>query len=170
MKTGKQAPKASSDRFGGLKTGALTEEEKASVINLALSVLALRHRRGRALNNPRNTQEYLRIKLADRKHEVFGTLFLDSQHRVLQYAELFQGTIDGAAVYPRVVVQEALGLNAAAVVLFHNHPSGVAEPSTADRNITKRLQDALALIDVRVLDHLVVSAGEATSFAERGLL
>ncbi|GAB5415720.1 MAG: DNA repair protein RadC [Congregibacter sp.] len=158
------------DRFCDLKPGALTEEEKASVINLALSVLALKHRRGRALNTPRHTQEYLRLKLADRKHEVFGTLFLDSQHRVIQYAELFQGTIDGAAVYPRVVVQEALALNAAAVVFFHNHPSGVAEPSTADKTITRRLQDALALIDVRVLDHLVVSAGEATSFAERGLL
>jgi len=159
-----------SDRFGALKPGALSDAEKASIVQLALSVLAQRHRRGRALTSPRQTHDYLRLKLGDRKHEVFGSLFLDSQHRVLQYAELFQGTVDGAAVYPRVVVQHALELNAAAVVFFHNHPSGVAEPSAADRTITRRLQDALALIDVRVLDHLVVSAGEATSFAERGLL
>lgn len=170
MKTDRQASTVSSDRFGDLKPGALSNVEKASIIKLALSVLAQRHRRGRALTNPRHTQDYLRLKLGDRKHEVFGTLFLDSQHRMLQCAELFQGTIDGAAVYPRVVVQRALELNAAAVMFFHNHPSGVAEPSAADRTITRRLQDALALIDVRVLDHLVVSAGEATSFAERGLL
>jgi len=170
MSTNSQAPAVSPDRFGDLKPGALSEVERASIINLALSVLALRHRRGRALTSPRHTHDYLRLKLGDRKQEVFGTLFLDSQHRMLQYAELFQGTVDGAAVYPRVVVQQALELNAAAVVFFHNHPSGVAEPSSADKHITRRLQEALALVDVRVLDHVVVSAGDATSFAERGLL
>ena len=170
MTTDSQASSVSPDRFGDLKPGALSDAEKASIINLALSVLALRHRRGRALTSPRHTHEYLRLKLGDRKEEVFGTLFLDSQHRMLQYAELFQGTVDGAAVYPRVVVQRSLEINAAAVVFFHNHPSGVAEPSAADRAITRRLQDALSLIDVRVLDHVVVSAGDAMSFAERGLL
>ena len=106
----------------------------------------------------------------DRKAEVFGCLFLDNQHRVIDVGELFQGTIDGASVHPRVVVQQALALNAAAIVFFHNHPSGVAEPSHADEAITKRLKDALALVDIRVLDHFVVTAGECVSFAERGLL
>jgi len=170
MSTTSQAPAVSPDRFGDLKPGALSEVERASIIKLALSVLALRHRRGQALTSPSRTRDYLRLKLADRQREVFGTMFLDSQHRMIECTELFQGTVDGAAVYPRVVVQRALELNAAAVVFFHNHPSGVAEPSAADRHITRRLQDALALVDVRVLDHLVVSAGDATSFAERGLL
>ena len=97
-------------------------------------------------------------------------MFLDNRHRVLQVEEMFQGTIDGASVHPRVVVQRALEVNAAAVVLFHNHPSGVAEPSHADQAITRRLSDALALVDVRVLDHFVVAAGESVSFAESGLL
>ena len=106
----------------------------------------------------------------DRKHEVFGALFLDNRHRVIRVAEMFQGTIDGASVHPRVVAQRALELNAAAIVFFHNHPSGVAEPSNADEAITRRLREALALLDVRVLDHFVVAAGESVSFAESGLL
>jgi DNA repair protein RadC len=163
-------PDPVSDRFRGLNPGALSADEKQSVVRLALSVLSQRHRRGRLLTSPARTREYLRLKLGGRNREVFGAVYLDAQHRILEYAELFEGTIDGAAVYPRVVVQRALEVNAAAVVLFHNHPSGVAEPSAADRAITKRLQDSLALIDVRVLDHLVVSAGEVVSFAERGLV
>jgi DNA repair protein RadC len=159
-----------SDRFHGLKPSALAANEKASVVRLALSVLAQRHRPGRLLSSPHRTRDYLRLKLGGRQREVFGTVYLDAQHRILQYAELFEGTIDGAAVYPRVVVQRALEVNAAAVVLFHNHPSGVAEPSAADRAITQRLKDSLALIDVRVLDHLVVCAGDVVSFAERGLV
>ena len=95
---------------------------------------------------------------------------LDNRHRVIRVAEMFQGTIDGASVHPRVVVQRALELNAAAIVFFHNHPSGVAEPSHADEAITRRLRDALALVDVRVLDHFVVAAGESVTFAERGLI
>ena len=158
------------NRFDALKPGALNREEKDAVIKLALSVLADRHRMGRALGSPDETRAYLRLKLADRKHEAFGALFLDTRHRVIQVAEMFQGTIDGATVHPRVVVQRALELNAAAVVLFHNHPSGVAEPSMADEAITRRLRDTLALVDVRVLDHFVVAAGESVSFAERGLL
>jgi len=161
---------AVSDRFRGLNPGALSADEKQSVIRLALSVLSQRHRPGRRLTSPDRTREYLRLKLGGRQREVFGALYLDAQHRILQYAELFEGTIDGAAVYPRVVVQRALEANAAAVVLFHNHPSGVAEPSAADRAITDRLRDSLALIDVRVLDHLVVCAGDVVSFAERGLV
>ena len=158
------------NRFGALKPRALNREEKESVIKLALSVLAERHRAGCALGSPEQTRSFLRLKLVDRKHEVFGVLFLDNRHRVIQLAEMFQGTIDGASVHPRVVVQRALEVNAAAVVFFHNHPSGVAEPSHADEAITRRLRDALALVDVRVLDHFFVAAGESVSFAERGLL
>ena len=161
---------ASPNRFDALKAGALNRAEKEAVIELALSVLTERHRSGLALCSPHETRAYLRLKLVDRKHEVFGALFLDNRHRVIQVAEMFQGTIDGATVHPRVVVQRALELNAAAVVFFHNHPSGVAEPSHADEAITRRLRDALALIDVRVLDHFVVAAGESVSFAESGLL
>jgi DNA repair protein RadC len=123
-----------------------------------------------ALGSPEDTRAYLRLTLGDRRNEVFGCLFLDNRHRVRAVEELFQGTIDGAAVYPRVVVQRALEMNAAAVVFFHCHPSGVAEPSSADEALTRRLQDALMLVDVRVLDHVVVGAQESVSLAERGLL
>ena len=132
-------------------------------------MLQERHKPGVLLPNPNETRDYLRLRLVDCKAEVFGCLFLDGQHRVIETAELFQGTVDGASVYPRVVVQQALALNAAAIMFFHNHPSGVAEPSHADEAITKRLKDALALVDIRVLDHFVVTAGESVSFAERGL-
>ena len=158
------------NRFAALKPGGLNRMEKDTVVTLALSVLADRHRSGCALVSPEQTRAFLRLKLGDRKYEVFGALFLDNRHRVIEVAEMFQGTIDGASVYPRVVVQRALEVNAAAIVFFHNHPSGVAEPSHADEAITRRLRDALALVDVRVLDHFVVASAESVSFAERGLL
>ncbi len=122
------------------------------------------------LANPAQTRRFLTARLRHLRHEVFACLFLDNQHRLIAFRELFRGTLDGASVYPREVVAECLGHNAAAVILAHNHPSGVTEPSLADRQITRRLTDALALIDVRVLDHLVIGEGEAVSFAERGLL
>lgn len=124
--------------------------------------------RGDALSSPQAAVEYLRAQLRDREHEVFGVLFLDSQHRVLAYEELARGTVDGAAVYPREIVKAALRRNAVAVILAHNHPSGVAEPSAADRSLTERLRQALGTIDVRVLDHLVIGDGAPVSFAERG--
>jgi DNA repair protein RadC len=158
------------DRLSGLKPADLNDVEKQSVITLAMKVLSIRHRAGRVLSKPDETRDFLRLRLADYRNEVFGCLFLDNRHRIIVVRELFQGTIDGASVYPRVVVQQAMEVNAAAVVFFHNHPSGVAEPSHADEAITRRLKDALALVDVRVLDHFVVSAGESVSFAERGLL
>ena len=158
------------DRLSDLKPSNLNDVEKQSVITLALKVLAIKHRAGRSLSKPEETRNYLRLRLADYRNEVFGCLFLDNRHRIIAVRELFQGTIDGASIYPRVVVQQAMEVNAAAMVFFHNHPSGVAEPSHADEAITRRLKDALALIDVRVLDHFVVSAGESVSFAERGLL
>ena len=123
-----------------------------------------------AISNPGQTRDYLNARLAGYPHEVFACLFLDNRHRVIEYEELFRGTIDGASVHPREVVRRAIAHNAAALILTHNHPSGVAEPSEADRQITRRLQEALALIDVRVLDHIVVAAGETVSLAERGLM
>ena len=104
------------------------------------------------------------------EHEVFAVLFLDTQHRLIEYSELFRGTIDSASVYPREVLKEALRLNAAAVIVSHNHPSGNPEPSAADKSLTKRLREALAMVDVRVLDHIIVGGTETTSFAEQGLL
>lgn len=158
------------DRLFDLKPADLNDVEKQSVITLAMKVLSIKHRAGRVLSKPDETRDFLRLRLADYRNEVFGCLFVDNRHRIIAVRELFQGTIDGASVYPRVVVQQAMEVNAAAVVFFHNHPSGVAEPSHADEAITRRLKDALALVDVRVLDHFVVSAGESVSFAERGLL
>lgn len=126
--------------------------------------------RGDALANPAQTRRLVTARLRHLRHEVFACLFLDSQHRLIAFREMFRGTIDGASVYPREVVAECLAHNAAAVIFAHNHPSGVAEPSLADRQITRRLVDALALVDVRVLDHVVVGDGDPVSFAERGLL
>ena len=126
--------------------------------------------RGEPLTSPTVTRDYLRARLRDRQQEAFCCLYLDTRHRVLRFEEIFQGTIDGAAVYPREVVKKALATNAAAVILVHNHPSGVAEPSRADEALTTRLQQALALVDIRVLDHLVVGESDIVSFAERGLL
>ena len=162
--------KNTQDRFEGLKLSELNDAEKHSVMKLAMKSLAIKHRTGSALCSPEATRNYLRLRMADYRHEVFGCLLLDNRHRVIALHEMFQGTIDGASVYPRVVVQRAMEANAAAVVLFHNHPSGVAEPSMADEALTKRLKEALALVDVRVIDHFVISAGESVSFAERGLL
>jgi DNA repair protein RadC len=122
------------------------------------------------LTSPDATRDYLKLRLRGLSHEVFACLFLDNRHRVIEYQELFRGTIDGASVHPREVVKEALRWNAAAVIFAHNHPSGVAEPSQADLHITKRLQEALNLVEVRVLDHIIVGEQDGTSFAERGLI
>lgn len=123
-----------------------------------------------ALADPAATREFLLLKLRDLDHEVFCALFLDSQNRVLGFETLSVGTINSASVYPREVVKRALQAQAAAVIFAHNHPSGIAEPSTADRTLTNRLRDALALVDIRVLDHFVVGEGSPVSFAERGWL
>ena len=125
---------------------------------------------GDVLTSPDATRDYLKLKLYRLPYEVFACLFLDNRHRILRYEELFRGTIDGASVHPREVVRKVMETNAAAVIFAHNHPSGVAEPSQADLRITERLRDALALIEVRVLDHLIIGDGRGTSLAERGLL
>jgi DNA repair protein RadC len=126
--------------------------------------------RAGALENPQAVRDYLKALLRHEPHEVFGCLFLDAKHRLLAFEALFQGTIDSASVYPRQVVKRALAYNAAALILTHNHPSGVAEPSQADRDLTRRLKDALALVEVRVLDHFIVGDGEPFSMAEHGWL
>lgn len=158
------------NRFARVRMASLNDPEKQSLLTLAFAVLRELHQPGVELPSPNHTRDFLRMWLAERKAEIFGCLYLDNRHRVIETVELFQGTIDGASVYPRVVVQQALTVNAAAVMFFHNHPSGVAEPSHADEAITRRLKEALALVDIRVLDHFVVTAGESISFAERGLL
>lgn len=150
--------------------GSAKYAQLQAVLEMARRHLAEQLHRGDALTSPELTRRYLASRLRDRDYEVFAALFLDNQNRVIQYEELFRGTIDGAAVYPREVLKKALEHSAAALIFAHNHPSGVAEPSRADRHITERLQQALGLVDIRVLDHLVIGDGVEVSFAERGWL
>ncbi|SDM19377.1 DNA repair protein RadC [Franzmannia pantelleriensis] len=146
-------------------TDTVTEAE---LLSIAQTFARRRLARGRKITQPALAFEYLQILLQDYEHEVFSAIFLDSQHRVICFEELFRGTIDSASVYPREVVKQALANNAAAVILAHNHPSGDPEPSDADRRITQRLKDALGLVEVRVIDHIVVGSEGCVSFAERG--
>jgi DNA repair protein RadC len=141
-----------------------------AVLEMTRRYLSEEVRERDVLTSPEATRNYLKSCLRGHPHEVFACLFLDNRHRVLRYEELFQGTIDGASVHPREVVRRALQLGAAAVIFAHNHPSGVAEPSQADLRITQRLKDALALVDVRVLDHVIIGEGAGASLAERGLI
>jgi len=172
------------DNFGGLKPllqASQTEfcqhkglanakyAQLQAVLEMAKRHLLEQLSRGDVLCSPSQTRQYLAAQLGNYPHEVFACLFLDNRNRVIAFEKMFYGTIDGASVYPREVVRLALKKNAAAVIFAHNHPSGVAEPSHADEQITKRLKEALALVDVRVLDHFVIG-DEVVSFAERGLL
>lgn len=141
-----------------------------AALELSQRYLQASFERGDAISDPGITRQYLTARLRGYGREVFAVMFLDNQHRLIRYEELFFGTIDGASVHPREVVKQVLKHNAAAVIFAHNHPSGVAEPSQADRRITERLKSALMLVDVRVLDHMIVGDGEVLSFAERGLL
>ncbi|MBH3439590.1 RadC family protein [Pseudomonas luteola] len=141
-----------------------------AVLEMGRRHLAERLRRDSALESPQAVKDYLKARLRHEPHEIFGCLFLDAKHRVLAFEALFHGTIDGASVYPRQVVKRALAHNAAALILTHNHPSGIAEPSQSDRILTQRLKEALSLIDVRVLDHFIVGEGEPLSMAEYGWL
>ena len=173
------------NEFGGLRSLLLADQKVfcakhglgiASFVQLqAVLEMAKRHllevlQRHTVLSSPAEVRDYLKAQLRDYQREVFLCLFLDTQHRVICSEELFQGTIDASSVYPREVVQRALGLNAAAVIFAHNHPSGINEPSQADQRITLRLRDALALVDIRVLDHMIIGDGPVLSMAERGLL
>jgi DNA repair protein RadC len=173
------------DEFGGLR--ALLEADQLSfsahlglgpakyaqlqaVLEMSRRHLAESLERDSVLESPAAVREYLTAQLRHEKHEVFGCLFLDSKHRVLAFEALAQGTIDGANVYPRHVVKRALTHNASALILCHNHPSGAVQPSQADRLLTKHLKEALALVDVRVLDHFIIGEGAPLSMAECGLM
>ena len=172
-------------RFGGLRPllqadrrsfcagpglGPASYAQLQGALELARRCLQERLSRGDILSSPEETCRFLRARLGDYPFEVFACLFLDNRHRLLAFEELFRGTVDGASVHPRELVRRALEHNAGALILAHNHPSGVAEPSQADHSITRRLTEALALVDVRVLDHIVVGDGETVSFAQRGWL
>lgn len=146
-----------------------TAEEERVIAN-ALAILNSRIKSKKTLASPEDTRNYFRITLSGRECEYFTCLFLDNRHRVIEYEEMFRGTVDGASVHPREVVKAALRHNAAAVIFAHNHPSGAAEPSNADKTITLRLREALALVDVRVLDHFIIGEGEPVSMTERGLI
>ncbi|MDX1458048.1 MAG: DNA repair protein RadC [Marinobacter sp.] len=162
---------ASQRQFCSIKgLGLAKYAQVQAAMEMARRVMDEPLRQGSPLRSPEDTRAYLRSRLGTYPHEVFAALLLDNRHRVIQYREMFRGTIDGAAVYPREVVRQALEDNAAAVIFAHNHPSGVAEPSQADISLTVRLKEALGLVDIRVLDHMVVGHGEVVSLAERGLI
>ncbi|MDS1911096.1 RadC family protein [Vibrio parahaemolyticus] len=144
------------------KTSELNE-----LLERAAEALATKYKREGTFTNPTNVKEYLKLKLGAHDREVFAVMFLDNQHQLISFEELFFGTIDAASIYPREVLKTALNHNAAAVIFAHNHPSGIAEPSQADKRITQRLIDALKLVDIRVLDHIIVGE-DCVSFAEKG--
>lgn len=172
-------------RFGGLRPllvatrSQLAAEEGVGNARLAvlraIPELARRYYEqalpvGQPIRSPADTEAFLMARLRDLPHELFCCIYLDNRHRIISFEELFRGTIDGTSVYPREVVKQALSVNAAAVILAHNHPSGVAEPSQADERITRRLKAALELVDIRLLDHLVIGDGNSTSLASRGMI
>ena len=155
-------------RIKGL--GPAKVSELSAVIEIAQRTMAQGLSQEPVFDSPDRVKQYMQLHLAHLEHEVFAVMFLDSQHRLLAMEEMFRGTLTQASVHPREVVKRALALNAGAVVLSHNHPSGVAEPSRADERITATLRDALKLVDVRVLDHVIVGHGQSVSLAERGLM
>ena len=145
--------------------------EEDSIIAKALAILSRRIAAGPLLNSPQVVRDYLAVQAAKHDgYEVFSVLFLDAQHQVIEYREMFRGTLTQTSVYPREVVRAALAVNASAVILTHNHPSGALEPSRADELLTQTLKSSLNLVDVRVLDHIITAGGKSLSFAERGLL
>ncbi len=172
-------------RFGGLRGLLQARDDQLAAVNgigasriailRAIPELARRYFEsslptGQAIRSPADTEAFLTAKLRDLPHELFCCLYLDNRHRIIHFEELFRGTIDGTSVYPREVVKQSLSVNAAAIILAHNHPSGVAEPSQADERITRRIKAALELVDIRLLDHLIIGDGTTTSLASRGIL
>ena len=162
------ADQASLRKVRGL--GTAKAAQLAAVLELARRSLRDDLKSGNALTSPRAVRDYLRLVLGGRPHEVFVCIYMDAQHRVTATAELFRGTLTQTSVYPREVVKAALAANAAAVIFAHNHPSGVAQPSQADELLTRQLKEALALVEVKVLDHFIIAGNQALSFAERGLI
>lgn len=162
---------ASADDLKRIKgLGPAKRAELVAVLELARRALAEQLRERAALDSPQAVKDYLQLQLASKKHECFAVLFLDNQHKLLALEEMFRGTLAQTSVYPREVVLRALHHHAAAVVLAHNHPSGTVQPSRADETLTQALKAALALVDVRVLDHVIVAPGLALSMAEKGLI
>ena len=151
-------------------TTGIREASFQEVLDAARIALSKRVRRGTGFTSPRVTADYLRVRLGTLDHEVFCVIYLTKRHQFIACEDLFRGTIDGASVYPREVLKEALKHNAAAVILAHNHPSGVAEPSQADLDITRQLKKVLDLVEIKVLDHIIIAGGDTASFAERGIL
>lgn len=149
---------------------ALFSQDAETVIASAMRVLEERARYGSALTSPGAVRDYLRLAIAGREYEVFVCVWLDAQHRVIAFEELFRGSLSQTSVYPREIVKTALARNASAVIFAHNHPSGVAQPSMADELLTRNLREALLLVDVKILDHFIVAGNQSMSFAERGLL
>lgn len=167
----RQVMEASPQQFAEIHgMGAAKWAQLQACLELGKRYLEASLSRGETFTSPAHTRHFLSARLRAYQHEVFSCLFLDNQNRLIQFEELFTGTIDGAAVYPREVVKRALALNAAALIFAHNHPSGVAEPSQADHSITQRLKAALELVDIRVLDHFIVGDGQIVSMAEKGLV
>jgi DNA repair protein RadC len=144
--------------------------ELQAAVEIARRQLSETMRAGPSLASPKATRDYLSARLRDLEHEVFCCLYLDKRHRLIHCEELFRGTIDGASVHPREIVKLALQRNSAAVIIAHNHPSGVPEPSQADEFVTQRIKEALALVDIRLLDHIIIGDGSSVSLAERGLV
>jgi DNA repair protein RadC len=150
---------------------ALLTAANDAVIGRALEIMESRLQdRGEAMSSPKTVRDYLRMRIADREHEVFVVLFLDSQNRLIACEEMFRGTLSQTSVHPREVVKAVLTHNAAAVIFAHNHPSGIAEPSRADELLTQTLKQALSLVDCKILDHFIVAGATVVSFAERGLI
>ncbi len=158
------------DLFTVNDNGQFQPASAKQIIETALAILDEKMVRNGKISAPNDAGAYFSLRLGNLEHEVFAAIFLDAQNRVIEYIELFRGTLSQASVYPREVVKASLRLNAAAIIFAHNHPSGVPEPSRADEILTKALKDALALVDVSVLDHIVVAGGASVSFAQRGLL
>lgn len=150
------------------RTGLYTVATADRVVEAARTVAEQRIQRGQAFSDPALARRYFQDMLGGLEREVFAAAYLDTRHRLIEYAELFKGTIDGAEVHPREVVKQALRCNAAAIIVAHNHPSGSVEPPVADRAVTARLKQALAMVDIRLLDHLVVAGGNADSLAALG--
>lgn len=148
-------------------TSRVSEDE---VLSTASEILKQRLLKTVRLDSPDETLRFLETRYSHYEHEIFGVIWLTNRHQIIETEEMFRGTIDGANVYPREVAKRGLALNAAAIVIFHNHPSGCSEPSSADRSLTRRLCDALALVDIRLIDHIVIGRGETTSFRKRAWL
>ena len=147
-----------------------TKLKEDQIIRLALNIVKKRLVNKGSLTSPRDVELFLSLKLGQETQEIFYCIYLDNKNQIIEFEELFKGTIDQVSVYPRIVVKRCLEVNASALILAHNHPSSVCEPSSADQSITQRLKEALALIDVRVLDHLIIGGTNCVSLAERGYL